>query len=83
MTRLLYRKAMISMLACVLTLNGNGYPFVALLVFLAAVIYQLVSGTLLKFWGASATRKDRAGVYWTVVIVELVLVLLGLYVGIS
>jgi hypothetical protein len=83
MTSLLYLKAMISILGCVLTLNGNGYPFVALIVFLAAVLYQFVSGTLLQFWGASTTRKDRPGVYWVVVVIELVLVLLGLYVGIS
>jgi hypothetical protein len=64
-----------------LTLNGEGYPFVALLVFLIAVLYQLVSGTLLKFWGASTTRKSRPRVYWTVFAIELMLVLLGLYLG--
>ena len=81
MTKLPNLKPMISILGCVLTLNGNGYPFVALLVFLAAVLYQLVSGTLLKFWGANTTRKDRPGVYWTVCVIELLLVLLGLYLG--
>ena len=64
-----------------LTLNGEGYPFVALLVFLAAVIYQLVSGTLLKFWGKSTTREDQPQVYWSVLAIELVLVLVGLNLG--
>ena len=44
-------------------------------------LYQLVSGTLLKFWGANTTRRHRPGVYWTVFVIELLLVLLGLYLG--
>lgn len=57
------------------------YPFVALLVFIAAVLYQLVSGTRLKFWGTSTTRKDRSRVYWEVLAIELLLVLVGFYLG--
>jgi hypothetical protein len=72
---------MLCSLSCVLTLNGEGYPFVALLVFLAAIIYQLISGTLLKFWGTSTTRERQPRVYWSVLVIELVLVLFGLYLG--
>jgi uncharacterized membrane protein len=48
---------------------------------IGAVLYQLVSGTLLKFWGTSTTRKDQPGVYWSVFAIELALVLLAFYLG--
>jgi hypothetical protein len=73
-----YREAMLSNFICVLTFNGERNLFIPLLMFLAAVLYQLVSGTLLWVWSTSTTRENRPGLYWGVVIIELVLVLLGL-----
>ncbi len=52
-------EATIPFRSSLLTLNGNSYPFVALVVLLIGVLYQLISGNLLKLGNGTITRRDR------------------------
>ena len=68
--------------AFLLTITGRSYPFVAYLIFLVFVLYQLFSGNLLYLtWGVWVTRKDHPVKYWKVLAIEAAAVLIGLYVG--
>jgi hypothetical protein len=73
---------MFSLLSLAVTLNGEGYPFVVFLFFLLIVLYQLFSGKVLSWsWNVWATRENRPRAYWTVLAIESIFVLFGLYVG--
>jgi hypothetical protein len=67
-------------LACLLVLTGRAYPTVAFLISFVIALYQLISGNLLNLsWRVWVTRRERPGTYWTVLAVELGVILVGIY----
>jgi hypothetical protein len=73
---------MTSRLIFAFTLNGRRFPWVALIVLISLVLYQLASGSLLKFNSKSTlARESNPRLYWTIVAIESALALVVLYLG--
>jgi len=71
---------MIRSLMAFLVIRGTGAPIVVTIILLGLATYQLVSGKLLNMrWGIWTTRVERPQLYWSVVLIEIVIALLGLY----
>jgi hypothetical protein len=63
-----------------MTLMGRGSPIVACFLLLIIVVYQLFSGCLLNMrWRVWTTRKERPGLYWTVLGIEAAASVVGIY----
>lgn len=71
-----------SLTLCLLSLPGRTNPTLAFVLLLGIVLYQLFTGRLLNLkWGAWATRKERPGTYWTVLVIEATVCIVGIYIG--
>jgi len=61
---------------------GRTNPTAAFALLLGIVLYQLFMGRLLNLkWGVWVTRKERPGIYWTVLVIEATVSILGIYIG--
>ena len=74
---------MCCLFSALVVLGRGGYPWVAAIIMLLIVSYQLMSGKLVGLrWETWVTRKDHPRKYWTLLTVEAVVVLAFLFVGI-
>jgi hypothetical protein len=65
---------------CSLALPGRTNPTFAFVLMLGIVVYQLFRGQLLNLrWGVWVARRERPGMYWTVLMIEAAVCLLGIY----
>jgi YD repeat-containing protein len=65
-----------------LSLPGKTNPTFAFVLLIGIVLYQVFTGGLLNLkWKVWATRKERPGIYWTVIVIELTVCVLGICIG--
>jgi hypothetical protein len=66
----------------ILTLNGQGYPWVVVLFMVGIVIYQLAAGEIIGLRrGPWIRRDDKPGKYWKAFAIEAAVVIVFVCIG--
>lgn len=65
-----------------MALPGKSNPTVVFILLLGLVLYQFITGRLLNMkWGTWIARKDRPAMYWTLLLIEAAVAILGIYIA--